>query len=477
MPWFIYVILILLILYIANLILVLILENRDPYKTISWLLVLILLPGIGLIAYLFLGESLKRKFYDWKVKRKKYSEAVKKIVKMQKNMLLTKQYPKNFVTTKNIVYLALQSTNMPFSHNNNIKFLNDGKEFFPELFEVIKSAKKHIHLEYYIFEKDSLSKDLFDLLIEKSKENVKVRILVDGLGSNNFEKNFKKICKSNNIEYGIFNPVYYSILRSKINHRNHRKIAVIDGKIGFIGGINIGENYLKGNHLGNWRDMQLKIIGPAVHSLQTIFLKDWVFVTKKDVTSYDLFPKFRYAGNTTMFIAPSGPDNKLTNLKFILFSLITSAEKRLYIQTPYFIPDEPLLFALKSAALKGVDVKIILPLKSDVKIVNLASKTFLYELLEVGIKIYYYKEGFLHNKLLISDNLCSLGSANLNSRSLNLDFEASSFILDANKTNKLVEIFNKDLEKSVLVDMKSLKNISKFERLKQSLARLISPLL
>lgn len=477
MPWLFYVILILFVLYILNLVLVLILENRDPYKTITWLLVLILLPGFGLIAYLFLGESLKRKFYDWKVKRKKYNKAIKKIVEMQKNILLTKHYPKDLVATKNIVYLALQSTNMPFSNNNEIKFLNDGKEFFPELFTAIKSAKKHIHLEYYIFEDDSLSKDLFDLLIKKSKENVKIRILVDGLGASKFEKNFKKTCRLNNIEYAIFNPVYYSILRSKINHRNHRKIAIIDGRIGFIGGINIGENYLKGNFLGSWRDMQLKIIGPAVYSLQTIFLKDWVYVKKQEITTYDLFPKFYYAGNTTMFIAPSGPDNKLTNLKFILFSLITSAEKRLYIQTPYFIPDEPLLFALKSAALKGVDVKLILPLKSDVGVVNLASKTFLYELLEVGIKIYYYHEGFLHNKLLISDNLCSLGSANLNSRSLNLDFEASSFILDANKTNELVDIFNKDLEKSSIVDFKSLKKTNKFERLKQSLARLISPLL
>ncbi len=477
MPWLLYVLLILFVLYILNLILVLILENRDPYKTIAWLLVIILLPGIGIIAYLFLGESLKRKFYDWKLKRKKYNKAIKKVVSMQKNILLTKHYPKDLVATKNLIYLALNSTNMPFSNNNDIKFLNNGKEFFPELFENIKSAKKHIHLEYYIFENDSLSKELFNLLIKKTKQNVKVRILIDGLGSNKFEKHFKKICKTNNIDYAVFNPVYYSILRSKINHRNHRKIAIIDGRVGFIGGINIGENYLKGNSLGNWRDMQLKIIGPAVYSLQTIFLKDWVYVKKKEIDSFDLFPKFYYSGNTSLFIAPSGPDNKLTNLKFILFSLITSAEKRLYIQTPYFIPDETLLFALKNAALKGVDVKIILPLKSDVNIVNLASKTFLYELLDVGIKIYYYDKGFLHNKLLISDNLCSIGSANLNSRSLNLDFEASSFVLDVNKTNELVDIFNKDLLNSVELNIQNLKKKSKFERLLESLARLISPML
>lgn len=464
-------------LYILNLILVLILENRDPYKTLAWILVLLFLPVIGTIAYFYGGESIKRKFYSWKLKRQKYARIAQEIVEAQKESLMHEHIPKEIKDKRHTMYLALHSTQFPFSNNNDVKILNHGKDFFESLFKDIENAKETIHLEYYIFRYDELGKKLADLLIVKADQGVKIRILVDALGSFSTPSDLDKLFKNNNISFSRFLPVHYSFLRSKINHRCHRKICIIDGKIGYIGGINIGQEYLDGGKFGFWRDMQMRIEGPSVYSLQSIFIRDWGFSTKENIYNYKLYPKQEEKGEVSLHISPSGPDTKLANLKLIIFSIITTSEKRLWIETPYFIPDDALLMAIKSTVLKGVDVRLIVPDKSDATLPRLASSTFFKDLLDVGVKIYKYKKGFLHTKLLISDNISSIGSTNLDSRSLNLDFEASAFIFDAKTTNDLVKIFEEDIENSKEITKKDIYAESKWSRFKASLARLVSPIL
>lgn len=465
-----------LLIHIITIIVILLLENRNPYKTIAWILALIFLPGLGLILYYFIGENIKSKFYSLRYKRKKYNKIVNRIAHEQKQNL--KSFDYNFLKNKSTLYLALESSNYPFSKNNNIQILNNGKEFYPKLFEVIENAKNHIHMEYFIFREDYFVDNLVNLLIKKSKENVKIRILVDGLGAINFSKKYKKIFKQNHIEFGIFLPVQYSIFRNKLNYRNHRKICVVDGQIGFIGGINIGKEYLDGGKkYTDWRDMQFMIKGKAVYSLQTIFVKDWAFVKKENIYSKELYPKINNFGDSVIHITPSGPDLKWSNNKFVLFSLITNSEKKLYIQTPYFIPDETLLFALKSASLKGVDVKIILPQKSDSLWVDLATKTYFSELMSSGIKIYLYQKGFLHNKLVISDDVVAIGSTNLDSRSLDLDFEVTAFVFNSKFSDNCTKIYLNDLNETIEQKIVDLRKQSFFTKFKQSFARLLSPLL
>ncbi|PIU21939.1 MAG: cardiolipin synthase [Candidatus Diapherotrites archaeon CG08_land_8_20_14_0_20_30_16] len=480
MLWFFWLLIALFVVYVLNLIVVLVLENRDPHKTIAWILVLVFIPIFGIIAYFWAGENLKQKFYSWRLRRPKYANVLTKIVESQKEFLHNAQLPVELQEKRHTMYLALHSTNYPFSKNNSVEILNNGSEFFPSLFDEIEKAKEHIHLEFYLFRNDEITKKLIDCLIKKAKCGIKVRILLDGFGSQKFIRHYKHILKQNNIELGVFLPVRLTILKSKLNHRNHRKIAIFDGQTAFIGGMNIGQEYFNGGKYGFWRDIQLKINGPAVYSLQTIFVRDWFFATKQDIYDYKLYPKLETKGKVNLHIAPSGPDTKWENLKLIFFSIITTSEKKLYIETPYFIPDDSVLLALKSTALKGVDTRLIIPENPDLSLYKLVNLTYLPELLDVGVKVYSYakgKNGVLHTKMLISDNISSVGSTNMNIRGLKLDFEVNAFIFDTNTTEKLTQIFYNDLKDCKEITKSDLIQQSKWIKLKQSLARLISPLL
>jgi len=480
LAWYLWIILLLFLLYVFNLIIILILENREPHKTIAWILVLLFLPGIGLIIYLWVGESLRIKFRDWRLRRPKYAKTMSKIVNAQKQFLNNDRLPNYLDNKKHIIYLALQSANFPFSKNNSVKILNNGNEFFPELFKEIENAKEHIHLEYYIFRNDKFTDNFIKLLIKKAKEGVKVRILCDGLGSHKFVKQYKKKLAKNKINLGVFLPIKLTFFKSKLNHRNHRKITVIDGKIGFIGGMNIGQEYLDGGDRGFWRDSQFKIEGPAVYSLQNIFVRDWFFATKKGIYDTKLYPKMEIKNNINLLVVPSGPNLKWDNSRLMLFSLITNAEKRLYIETPYFAPDESILMALKSAALKGVDVALIIPDAPDLPLYRYVNFSYLPGVLNAGVKVYAYKSrerGVLHTKMLVSDDISTIGSTNLNSRSLKLDFEANVYVFNCNITQKVVDTFKADLKDCIKITKETLENQSRIEKFKQSLARLLSPLM
>jgi len=477
MAWFFWALFIIFLLYVSNIIILLILENRDPYRTISWILVLLCLPGVGIILYYFAGENFKSKFYDWRLKRPKYAKIMRKIVETQKQFLSSDSIPSYLKDKKNTLYLALQATQFPFSKKNKVKILNNAEIFYPELFLEIKKAKDHIHLEFFEILPDSIGKEFVDLLLEKSNQGVKVRLICDGHGSSKFIRKYKKIFLNNQIDFAIFNPRKFSFFKNKLNHVNHRKLTVIDGRIGFLGGTNIGDKYLHKSKFGYWRDLQLKVEGTSVYSLQTVFIRDWFYATRKDIYNYYLYPKIKSFGETNLHIAPSGPDFKIQNSKMLLFSLITNSEKRLYLQTPYFVPDNALIMALKNAALKGVDVKIILPEKSDVGIYNYINKTFLPELLDVGIKIYFYKKGFIHTKLMVSDDVVSVGSANFNTRAMDLDFELNAYLFDQKLANAFVKIYEDDLLECVEVNNKDLRAKNVWQRFAESLTRLLTPFL
>ena len=480
MFWFFWLLLALFVIYIVDLIIVLVLENRDPHKTIAWILVIVFIPVFGILAYLWAGENIKQKFYSWKLRRVKYTKIINRIVAAQKIFLHNIRLPLELKKKRHTLYLALQSTEYPFSKNNSVEILNNGTSFFPSLFEEVQRARDHIHLEFYIFRDDETTKNLVNALINKAKEGVKVRVLLDGFGSHKFISHYKKTLKKNNIELGIFLPVQITILQNKINYRNHRKIAIIDGKTAFIGGMNIGDEYYGKGKYDFWRDTQIKISGPSVYSLQTIFIRDWFFATKQDIYDYKLYPKLKDKGNVILHIAPSGPDTKWENLKLIFFSMITTSEKRLYIETPYFVPDESVLLAIKSTALKGVDTRIIIPETPDVPFYKLVNLTFVPELLDAGVKVYSYAKGknsVLHTKMLISDNISSVGSTNMDTRGLSINFEVNAIIFDAKVTEKLVKTFFDDLKDCRELTKEDFAKQNKLTKFKYSLARLLSPLL
>ena len=336
-----------------------------------------------------------------------------------------------------------------------------------------------MHLEYYIFENDETGRRLTDLLARKVKEGVEVRLIYDDVGSWNMKRRHARRLRAMGIRVCCFMPVVFPWLTSKLNNRNHRKIVVVDGKIGFTGGINVADRYVHGTKFGPWRDTHLRIEGDAVNMLQAIFMTDWYFVSGKELLNDEkYFPKSRIRTRSPMQIASSGPDSDWASIMQAFFAAINKARKSIYISTPYFLPNQAILTALKVAALSGVDVRIILPFRSDSKIVYWASRSYIGEMLDAGIKVYFFCKGFNHSKILIiDDNFCSVGSANMDIRSFEDNFEVSAIMYDPKVAEELTGYFLGDIGNSVAVTPESWENRPNLHAVYESLARLASPLL
>jgi cardiolipin synthase len=347
------------------------------------------------------------------------------------------------------------------------------------MFRAIESAEKFINMEFYRFESDILGMKFCDALIEKARQGVKVRIIFDDVGSWSLSNKLIKMMRKNGVEIYPFMPVQFPWLTSKLNFRNHRKILVIDGVTGFVGGLNIADKYLHGlRDLGKWRDTHLLIKGEAVDALNSVFMVDWYFVSDillRDEVVNQHFEKL--PDRCWIQVASSGPDSDWANIMQVYFSAIATARRSIYISTPYFSPDESILNAIKTASLSGVDVRILLPGRSDSVVSYWNTRSYIDELLEAGIKVYLFDDGFNHSKyILVDDVFSSVGSANVDMRSFELNFEIAALIYDEDFAGRLLKVFENDLSRSSLVDTADWLNRKRSAKIKESLSRILGPL-
>ena len=455
-----------------------IMDNRQPAKTMAWALVIIFLPVVGLVFYLFFGLNHRKE-------RLVSQRSVDQLTKRSMLGFVEQQNLRIPERQKQLVDLFVnQSFSLPFK-DNQVDIMTDGYAFFPELLRDIAKATHHIHIDMYIFEDDALGYLVADALIDKARQGVMVRVIVDDVGCWKVSHEFFEYMREEGIEVAAYLPVRFPSFTSKVNYRNHRKLIVIDGKVGYIGGMNIALRYVKGTGEQPWRDTMLRISGGAVYGLQRAFLIDWYFVDRTLITNRVYYPPLStlnsqlLTNNCLAQIVTSGPTNPYPEIMQGFLRVILAARRYVYIETPYFLPNEPVLFAIKTAARAGVDVRIICPRRSDARFTDWASRSYLREAYEAGVKVYLYQAGFLHSKLLVSDDsMVTCGSTNVDFRSFENNFEGNAFIYDEGVAIRMRNVFLRDQEQSVLLsDLPQRIHPSFKKRFWESLTRLLSPLL
>ena len=447
-----------------------ILDNRQPAKTMAWALVIWFVPFVGIVFYLFFGINTRKERY---VSDRTMNMLTKRSMlefAEQQNLKLPERY-------KPLIDLFVnQNLSLPFK-DNEVEVCMNGTEFFPSLLRDIAQAKNHIHIDMYIIADDALGLLVADALIDKAREGVEVRLIYDDVGCWNVKHRFFERMREEGIEAVPFMPVHFPQFTSKVNYRNHRKIIVIDGQVGYIGGMNIALRYAR----ESWRDTMLRVTGGGVYALQRAFLVDWYFVDRSLLSDRKYYPSIADAtlsNDTISQVVTSGPVTPYPEIMQGYVRIIMGARRYLYIETPYFLPNESVLFALKTAALGGVDVKVLCPMHSDARFVEWASRSYLREVVEAGVQVSLYKEGFLHSKLLVCDDaIATCGSTNLDFRSFENNFEANIFYYGEDVALKLKEVFLKDMEQSVLLTSVPSRVSRKIVvRLWESLTRMLSPL-
>lgn len=468
---------ILLVIYLAITIggiVAVLMDNKQPEKTMAWILVLCFMPIVGIIFYLFFGQNTR--------KEKVISERSMDLL-MKRSMLEFAEQENLHIPRRNRPLMKLftnQNWALPFK-DNEVSIFTDGYEFVSTLLYNIGQAQDHIHLDTYIIEDDPLGNLVADALIDKARQGVEVRLLYDDVGCWRVKDRFFNRMKAAGIQVYAFMPVRFPAFTGKVNYRNHRKLCVIDGKVGFIGGMNIALRYVKGTARQTWRDTHLCIRGGAVYAIQRAFLVDWYFVSRTLVTDRRYYPPVDKTidNNCLTQIVTSSPVSPWPDIMQGYVRVLLQAHRYVYMESPYFLPTEPVLFAMRTAALAGVDVRLIVPRHGDAKLVEWASRSYLMEVIEAGVKVYLYEPGFNHSKILVSDdNLSSCGSTNIDFRSFENNFEANAFFFNEGMALRLKKVFLNDQAQSTLVD-----DVSYFikrpflQRLLESLVRLLSPLL
>lgn len=375
--------------------------------------------------------------------------------------------------------MLIKDLQSPLTRHNRIKLLLNGEEKFPELMKAMAGAKHHIHLEYYIFEQDDTGKTIIELLITKAKEGVQVRFIYDDFGSPAIKNKIEKRLKDAGVEIYPFHKVHFYLLANRINYRNHRKIVVIDGQTGFVGGINVSDKYINNKKQKlYWRDTHIRIDGPGVFYLQYIFITDWNFCCPKKLKLKNEYFVQNMAVKEDVYvqIVSSGPDSVQPSVLFSVLEAIYLATKEILITTPYFIPGDSILDALRIASLSGISVKLLVPGKCDSKLVNAASKVNYNDLLQAGVEIYIYQKGFVHAKTLVTDGKMSMiGTANMDHRSFELNFEVNAIIYDAAFAEKMRTIFFEDLKNAEKLNAEKWYKRSFFTQLPEKIAKIFSP--
>ncbi len=449
-------------------------DNKQPAKTMAWLLVLFFMPVVGFVLYIFFGQNTRKE----------------RLISNRSMDQLTKRSMLEFVEQENLhlpqrnkplmSLFTNQNWAFPFK-DNQVDIFTGGSDFFLALLSEIGKAKSHIHLDTYIFEDDALGYLIADALIDKANQGVEIRIIYDDVGCWKVKDEFFERMRDAGIDVHAFMPVRFPAFTSKVNYRNHRKLCVIDGRVGFIGGMNIALRYVKGNRGQGWRDTHLRIQGGGVYAIQRAFLVDWYFVDRTLVTDRRYYPPVseHIRNNCLVQVVTSSPVSPWPDIMQGYVRILLQAQRYVFMETPYFLPTEPVLFAMRTAALSGVDVRLMVPLHTDAKLVEWASRSYMMEAMEAGVKVYLYEAGFNHSKLLVSDdNLCTCGSTNIDFRSFENNFEANAFFFDEQMALRIKSIFLDDQSRSILVE-----DVSYFvkrpflKRLFESVVRLLSPLL
>ena len=459
-----------------------VLDTRSPSKTAAYLLLIILFPVGGSILYFLVGVNYrKRRIYTKKlIKNVKLFRQVENRIH-EDALALKNKYVDLTKKNEELIDLHLGESLAPLTRNR-VTVLTNGEEKFPSLLEAIEGARKFIHLEYYIFDEDETGTRVKDLLIKKAQEGVAVRIIFDDFGSHDLWDNFVDEFRENGVEIFPFYRIHFIVFANRINYRDHRKIVIIDGYVGFIGGLNIADRYINGKADDKyWRDTHVKIEGYAVLTLQYHFLSNWNFCSGQELgVSHELFPESHLndGSDDLVQIVTSGPDSPRQSIMLSYLTAITMARKRVYITTPYFIPNESIVNAIRVAAFSGKDVRILLPENSDSSFVDAASRFYFADLLEAGVKIYLYNKGVIHAKtLVVDDTLSMVGTANMDLRSFELNFEINAVIYSSRINSELTQQFLKDLEYSALVVREEWMKRSLFKSFAGAMARILAPLL
>ncbi|MBR9846312.1 MAG: cardiolipin synthase [Algicola sp.] len=474
-----YILLVVNYLLAVSAVITIILKNINPSKTVAYIMVLVFFPFFGLIVYYLFGQEYRKS----KIFNRKDIANTKIIKSVGDNLRVEEKKFDNISIDLDdkvkLIKLLKASDKSPLTLNNSVEILKNGEVKFERLLEDLKQAKQYIHLEYYIIKDDVIGTELLDIISEKAKAGIEVKLSYDDVGSN-LSSTMKHQLDECGVEHFPFMPVLFSSLTGKSNYRNHRKIAIIDGTVGYLGGINISDNYVNNSKKGRyWRDTHLRIHGEAVKVIQFHFLTTWKFVTDAPLEIKKMyFPEVNSEGNVAVQIAASGPDTNWANIMEAILTAINNAENYIYLTTPYFIPNPQIITALQIASKVGVEVKLLIPKDSDSWVAENATNSYINNLLEAGIEVYRYKKGFIHAKTMVVDDVFStIGTCNLDNRSFNINFEINALIYNKNESELLKSHFLEDLKDSDCIDYESWKKRSKFSKFKESFARLWSPLL
>lgn len=447
-------------------------ENRNPVKSLAWITVLLLFPVGGLVLYLFFGRSIKNTHMISRRNKRKLRQG---------ESTVTTVIPENYTPEmRQLTELGRSLCGATFYPDNRVEVYSYGRDKFEALFNDIRAAEEYIHLQYYIIEDDHIGRALRDALIERAKAGVKVRVIYDDFGCWGVSRKFFRSMREAGIDIHPFFKVVFPPFATRINWRNHRKLTVIDGEVAYVGGMNVADRYIDGgSKFGCWRDTHMRITGPAVAAVQYSFAVDWSFMGQSLLQEPVDMSLPKGPGEAAgLQMMRCGPTSEWSNVSLYMLKAIGNAKKRVYIQTPYFLPTDAMLSALQAAALSRVDVRVMIPLKSDSSTLTLASYSYIMECLRAGIKIYLFEAGMLHSKtMMIDDRLSAIGSANIDFRSFEHNFEETMFIFSSEVNTTLRAQFMADLQQSTRVRASVWRRRPIIQKAKESIVRLLSPVL
>lgn len=447
-------------------------ENRNPVKSLAWITVLLLFPVGGLVLYLFFGRSIKNTHMISRRNKRKLRQG---------ESTVTTVIPENYTPEmRQLTELGRSLCGATFYPDNRVEVYSYGRDKFEALFNGIRAAEEYIHLQYYIIEDDHIGRALRDALIERAKAGVRVRVIYDDFGCWGVSRKFFRSMREAGIDIHPFFKVVFPPFATRINWRNHRKLAVIDGEVAYVGGMNVADRYIDGgSKFGCWRDTHMRITGPAVAAVQYSFAVDWSFMGQSLLQEPVDMSLPKGPGEAAgLQMMRCGPTSEWSNVSLYMLKAIGNAKKRVYIQTPYFLPTDAMLSALQAAALSRVDVRVMIPLKSDSSTLTLASYSYIMECLRAGIKIYLFEAGMLHSKtMMIDDRLSAIGSANIDFRSFEHNFEETMFIFSSEVNTTLRAQFMADLQQSTRVRASVWRRRPIIQKAKESIVRLLSPVL
>lgn len=451
-------------------------ENRNPVKTLAWITVLVLLPVVGIVLYIFFGRSLKH---------------VRMISRKKRRMLIKRDDIKHLMRSQSaahdelpikwqqMIQLVNSVQGSPYLVNNDVQIFTSGRDKFDAFKRDLLAARSYIHIQYYIIENDTIGNEIGDILRQKVQEGVKVRVLYDHVGSFHFDMSYFKKLRRDGVEVYPFMKITFPEFANRINWRNHRKIVVIDGVVGYIGGMNIADRYIDGGKMGHWRDTHLRVTGDVIAAMQVSFAIDWNFMKRELIedTVAAVTPG-TIANPVGVQMVTGGPTSPWGNMAFVFQKAIDNARKCIYIQTPYFLPSDSLLKSLQMAALSKVDVRLMIPRKPDSFLLRYASYSYVKQCLEAGIKIYFYEPGMLHAKVVVvDDEFVTTGSTNFDFRSFEHNFEGNLLLYSKEFNQRMTQIMHDDMLQSTRISLRVWRRRSIWQKALESLTRLFGPLL